>query len=260
MSLFADFLKQNLRIQSPYFLLEIVAFGVVLLYLPRTRVWGRRWLTAAIVGYWCVSTPMGSWLLSEPLARTATRIESREQAAGARMVVVLGGGTFPHVADNMGIDDLRDSALRVIEGARLYHLLGDATIVVSGGNPGHMDMARPEAAGYLRAIEALGVPGNHVIIEDESHTTREEAVILKRLFASLAVDRFVLVTSPLHMSRSLALFRKAGMHPIASASRLRNGQSIEWWTALPDTESLAISDGALYEYAAWVYYTMKGWV
>ena len=260
MNLFVEFLKASARIQSVFFLPEVAMVGVILLYLPRTRVWGRRWLTAALVCFWFVSTPIGSGLLSWPLTRSATRLESREQAAGARMVVVLGGGIVRHVADNIGIDDLQGSALRVIEGARLYRLLDEPMVVVSGGNPGYLDLARPEASAYLRGMEALGVPADHVIVEDESHTTHDEAVILKRMFVSLKIDRFVLVTAPTHMPRSLALFRKAGMHPIPSASRLRNGRPIVWWTALPDLESLTISDDSLYEYAAWVYYRLMGWV
>lgn len=260
MQLIADLLKQNLRLQSPFFALNVMAVGILLLYLPRTRVWGRRWLTFAVVGIWFASTPFGSWVISAPLSRLATRIESREEAQGARMVVVLGGGISPHVADGMGLDDLKESALRVIEGARLYRMLGDPTVLVSGGNPGRLNLARPEASAYLRAIESLGVPGDRVMVEDESRTTREEAVILRDLFASLKVDRFVLVTSPTHMPRSLAIFRKAGMHPIPSAARLRSEQYMDWRQVTPDMDSIIISDDACYEYAAWVFYWLRGWV
>ena len=125
---------------------EVLLIGVVLLYLPRTRLWGRRWLTVAVLGFWMLATPLGSWALSEPLARTAPRIESREQAGGARVVVVLGGGISRHTADNIGIDDLEESALRLIEGARLYGLLDSPTIVVSGGNPGISTWPAPKRA------------------------------------------------------------------------------------------------------------------
>ena len=64
------------------------------------------------------------------------------------------------------------------------------------------------------------MPTDRVIIESESRNTREEAVILKRLLAERGIDRFVIVTSPIHMGRSLAAFAVEGMHPVPSASPL----------------------------------------
>src|SRR5690349_8878753 len=106
MQVVVDYLKGSWRLESPFFLLDLVAVGVALLYLPRTRIWGRRWLTTVALGYWALSTPAGSWMFSAPLAWHAPRIESRAQAANADIVVVLGGGIETHVADRRGIDDL----------------------------------------------------------------------------------------------------------------------------------------------------------
>lgn len=260
MQLFVDYIKGAWRLESPFFLLDVMTVGVVLLYAARTRVWGRRWLTSAILGFWFVSTPVGSWLLSAPLAWNAPRIESREQAAGAGVVVVLGGGTEVYLADGLGVDDLARSALRVIEGARLYRVLGNPTVIVSGGNTSRLERPRPEADAYRRALVELGVPSDRVTVEDQSLTTHDQALILKKMLAARDVDRFVLVTSPTHMLRSLATFRAAGMDPIPSASRPRSDREIAWWNVVPDRESMLLSDSAAYEYAAWIYYRLKGWV
>lgn len=259
MQLFVDYIKASWRFDSPFFLFDLITVGLVLLYLPRTRIWGRRWLTAAVVGFWFISTPIGSWLVSAPLAWNAPRIESREQA-GADVVIVLGGGTEVFVADGMGVDDLQKSALRVIEGARLYRVLGDPTVIVSGGNTSRLETPRPEADTHRRAMVELGVPVNRVIVEDTSLTTHDQALILKRMLAARNVDRFVLVTSPTHMPRSLATFRAAGMNPVPSAARPRSDGPLAWWTVVPDRESMLLSDSAFYEYAAWIYYRLKGWV
>jgi len=63
----------------------------------------------------------------------------------------------------------------------------------------------------------------------------------------------VLVTSPIHMTRSLAAFRAAGLDPIPSSAPLRGDPDGRFWTILPDIESLSISDGASYEYVALAY-------
>lgn len=217
-------------------------------------------MTAVVVGFWFLSTPFGSWAFAAPLTRAAQRIESREQAAGADVVVVLTGGTDTHLADGFGLDDMRGGALRAIEGARLYRVLGNPTVIVSGGNAGRLDVPRPEAEKYRRAIVELGVPADRVIVEDQSLNTRTQALMVKGILASRNVDRFVLVTSPTHMSRSLAAFRALGMHPVQSASRARSGADESWRTVLPDPQSLRISDSAAYEYTAWIYYRLKGWV
>src|SRR5689334_22146861 len=169
-------LKENFRLASPPFMLVILAVGVALLFRPRRARLGKWWLTLAVAGFWILSTPAGSWLVSEPLARGATRIESREQAKGAQAVVVLGGGITSYVADGLGLDDLGGSAIRVIEGARVYRVLGDPLVIVSGGNTVHLDPPRSEAAAYKDAIIKLGVPPARVILEDQALTTREEAL------------------------------------------------------------------------------------
>ena len=260
MQLFVDYLKGSWRLSSPFFLLDLVTIGVVLLYLPRTRAWGRRWLTAAVAGFWFVATPLGSSLLSAPLTRNTPRIESVDQAGGADVIVVLGGGTDVYQADGMGLDDLEESALSVIEGARLYQLLGDPMVIVSGGNTDRLEQARSEAEAFERAIVELGVPPERVTVEDRSMTTRDQALILKTMLAAWNVERFILVTSPTHMSRSLATFRAAGLSPVPSAARLRTDRPAPWWTVVPDRESMQLSDSAAYEYAAWIYYRLRRWV
>ena len=83
---------------------------------------------------------------------------------------------------------------------------------------------------------------------------------MKAWFAGRRIDRFVLVTSPHHMKRSLGAFRAVGLDPVPSASRLRSETNDEFWTLIPSRQSLLISDGALYEYAAWLYYWGRGWL
>jgi uncharacterized SAM-binding protein YcdF (DUF218 family) len=252
--------KEHSRLQSLPFMFGVFGAGVALLYWRRSASMGRRWLTAAVIGYWLLSTPMGSWLVSAPLARGAPRLESAEQAAGAQAVVVLGGGIVRYIADGRAIDDLNGSALRVIEAARVYKLLGDPLVIVSGGDTEHLDPPRPEAAAFREAIVRLGVPASRVVVEDQSHTTREEAVILESMLAARHIERFVLVTTPAHMLRSLATFRRVGLNPIPSASRRRSAQHDRFWTLWPDRESLSGSDDALYAYVSWLYYRLRGWM
>ena len=260
MSIIVGLLKDFLRPSSVSAILALFAVGIVLLYGRRTSVWGRRWLTTVILGYWVLSIPAGAWLLTRPGAASYGPIQTREQAAGAQAIVMLGGGIKTHVADGMALDDLGPSAYRLFETVRLYRLLGEPLVIVSGGNTLKLDPPRPEAAAYREGAIRLGIPPDRILVEDRSLTTREEAVILKPLLAARGITKFVLVTSPTHMGRSLATFRAVGLDPIGSASPLWNDDDVSYWSPVPGRDWLLMSDTAIYDYAAALYYWSRGWL
>jgi uncharacterized SAM-binding protein YcdF (DUF218 family) len=237
-----------------------LALGVALLYVRQTAPWGRRWLTLVILGYWALATPFGSWLIAAPLMQGQHRIASASDAAGAQAVVVLGGGINVYRADDLTLNDLNASALRVIEGVRIYRLLGDPLLIVSGGNTPRVDPPQPEGDALRRAAMELGVPPARVLADNVSMTTYEQGKTLSRMLRERGISRFVLVTSPIHMPRSIAAFRAFRLEPVPSTSVLRRDPDAAFWTVMPDRESLNIADGALYEYAARAYYWLRGWL
>lgn len=254
------FLKDTLRLSAVPFVVFVFGAGTLLLFHRRTIAWGRRWLTAAVLGYWLLATPSGAWLVSAPASRKYRPIVTRDQAQGAQAVVMLGGGILSRVADGMGLDDLGTSALRAIETARVYKLLGDPLVIVSGGNTQRMDPPRPEAEAYRAAVVSLGVPAPRVVVEDRALTTHEEALLLKPMLEARGITRFVLVTTPTHMGRSLATFRAAGLDPIPSACHEWGTDDASPWTIMPTRSALTLSDTALYDYMATIYYWMRGWL
>jgi uncharacterized SAM-binding protein YcdF (DUF218 family) len=255
-----DLFKANWRLGAPLLILATFGIGVVLLYFRRLAPWGRRWLTACSFGYWFLATPAGSGILSGPLVRAYEPIASREQAKGAQAVVIIGGGIVTQRADSFAVDDLAASALRMIEGARLYRLLGEPLMIVSGGNTGKLEPPRPEAEAFRTALVQLGVPWARIVVEDQSRTTREQAVRLKDVLGGRHIEQFVLVTGPEHMPRSVAAFRAVGLDPIPSPARLRPERDKPSWMLMPDRGSLGVSDGAIYEYLGLAYYRMRGWI
>lgn len=255
-----DFFKNMLRLTAVPFIVVSFGAGIALLYSRRTAAWGRRWLTALVLAYWALATPFGAWVVSTPVARRYRPLASREQARGAQAIVVLGGGILSHTADGMALDDVGPTALRLIETARVYRLLGDPLVVVSGGNTQMLAPPRAEAHAYRDAVIRLGVPAARVLVEDRSMTTREEAVLLKPMLTLRGITRFVLVTSPTHMGRSLATFRAIGLDPVPSAARQWGDDEMSLWSMRPTRQWLTISDTALYDYTATVYYWMRGWL
>jgi uncharacterized SAM-binding protein YcdF (DUF218 family) len=86
--------------------------------------------------------------------------------------------------------------------------------VISGGAGG-----RIKEADLMRELaEALGVPGERIITEAESRSTRESAALVARRVRPLDVDAVHLVTSALHMPRAAWAFSANGLeacrHPV----------------------------------------------
>lgn len=261
MSQLFAYLKDSLRLGSLLFMLAVFAIGTLLLFSKRTIAWGRRWLVGVLLGYWVLSLPLGAMALSWPLTHKYDhRLASAAESGGAQAVVILGGGTMSYVANGVGVDDLATSALRVDEGVRLYRVLGAPLLIMSGGNTQRLDPPRSEAQAFRAAAINLGVPADRIVVEERSMTTREQVEQVKDILSARGIDRFVVVTTPTHMSRSLAIFRAAGLAPVPSASILRSEQDKTVWTLMPDRKALTLSDAAIYEYFAWIYYLGRGWI
>ena len=80
------------------------------------------------------------------------------------------------------------------------------------------------------------------------------------MLADRGLTDFVLVTSPLHMRRSMLAFEQQGMHPIPSPSPLVPDRSTRRSALLPSDMWLQIGDSVLYEWLARGYYWWRGWL
>jgi len=214
-----DFLKENLRPSGVLFMLAVLTPGTVLLFVPSLARWGRRWLAAVVVLYALLSSQLGASLLARTLTGGYRPLASAEEARGARVIVVLGAGSVNLRASGRQLSSVTaEAGLRVLEAARLFDLLNGPLVIASGGVTERDRGAAPESVALQRALIALGVGADRIVLESESKNTRDEATIVKRILADRGLTDFILVTSPLHMRRSMLAFEQQGMHPIASPS------------------------------------------
>jgi len=256
-----DFLKQHLHPSSPFTILLVMSVGVAGLFLRPSSRWPRRFLLAAVAGYWFIATSTGAALLVAGLGRGFGALHSREEARGAEAVVVLGGGSGTMSGGGQVVGVLTpQSILRALEGARVAKLIGARLVVASGGKPRPDLQLKPESEMMAAIIIAAGVPADRVVQESSSKTTRDQARIIPGMLRERGFGQFVLVTSPVHMGRSLALFRAQGIDPVPSVSLMRSEHLPPPSPLIPDEASLIVSDEALYDYLAWIYYWSKGWL
>ena len=256
-----DFLKENLRPAHITSVLALLTPGVVMLFVPRLARWGRRWVGAVVIFYAVLSSEAGAGLLVRTLSNGYRPIASVEEARGAQAIVLLGSGSVNLRAAGRQLSSVTmDAGLRVLEAARLFDLLQGPLVIASGGITERDGAAAPESAALQRALIDVGVRADRIVPESASKNTRDEAVIIKRMLAERGITAFVLVTSPLHMRRSILAFEREGMHPIPSPSPLVPDRSAGRNPLLPSDLWLNIGDSALYEWMARGYYWWEGWL
>ncbi len=256
-----DFLKATFHPAPITALLVFSAVGVLLLYVKSASRWGRRCLTAVVAVYWMLSCPAGVALLTRTVTGGYGPIHVAAEAHGATAIVLLGAGSSNLRAGGRQLPVVtHGSGLRALETARLYRLLSDPLVVLSGGTTEQDSAAAPESAALRAALLALGVPPARIVLESESKNTHDEAVALKRMLRDLHVDQFVLVTSPLHMARAMATFAAEGLHPVPSTAPLSPDREMAPFALLPNGASLEIGDSVVYEWLARAYYWWRGWL
>jgi uncharacterized SAM-binding protein YcdF (DUF218 family) len=254
-----DFVKQFLYLGSPLSLVVVLAAGLLLCARPSSRLFRACFFTA-LIGFWLVTTSIGSTLLTAPLVRGLTPLQSRTQANGADTVVLLGGGASTFSTGGRVVGVLTPtSAMRVLEAARVTDLIGARLVVASAGIPRPDLQLRPESEMLRDALVAAGVSPDKIVQESESKTTREQAELVPAILRAHGVRQFVLVTSPTHMRRALALFRAVGLDPVPSIAQVRSEQLGPPSFVVPSDDALRQSGQAIYEFAAWVYYWWNGW-
>ncbi len=133
---------------------------------------------------------------------------------------------------------------------------GEACVVLVSGGATAPDNAE-EANVYARELIALGVPAEHIVREHASVNTWQNARNSSRMIQRDSV-RVVLVTSGLHLRRSLIYFRHFGVVAEGLPSdRLR--ASAGW---LPSAYNLLLIEVMLHEYIGvlrYHAYTSMGW-
>jgi uncharacterized SAM-binding protein YcdF (DUF218 family) len=167
-----------------------------------------RWLRAICVLVWLavLVLPVQQWAVL-PLENRFPRPTPPEHVDG---VVVLGGALDMFVSADRGIPSLNAAAERMTELVTLARRYPDAKIVFSGGYASLLSGGMAEADVARQLLTQLGVPEGRVLFDSQARDTFDNAVFSKALAKPQPGETWLLVTSAVHMPRSVAIFRKAG--------------------------------------------------
>ena len=241
-------------------LLVGLVLGVVWLWFaPRARS-PRLWLTGLLIFYLALSIHGVARFISTPLRRGFHTFSIGDAPPAPHAIVLLGAGahTVHGNAQAIGVLTLGGAA-RVLEAARLFHLLGNPWIVSSGGPPPGRDMI-PESQVMRRALVELGVADSMILLESESKVTRDEALLSAQILRERGISSCIVVTSDTHMRRALATFRHAGLNAVPAIALVPiafENPARRW---VPTEQALEFSQQVIHDYIGLAWYRIRGWL
>ena len=125
-------------------------------------------------------------------------------------IIVVGGAINARNSALRGTITLNAQAERVTVVADLARRYPNARIVFAGGDSSLLLPGAAEADFVLQLWETFGITRERVLLERESRNTVENANFSKALVNAKPGERWLLVTSALHMPRTVGVFRHAG--------------------------------------------------
>ncbi|MCL6584888.1 MAG: envelope biogenesis factor ElyC [bacterium] len=236
----------------PIFLsFEFSLIGLVLLWFTKRQRAGKVLVSIGLLLMLALSYGAVSNRLLKPLERKYEpyeRVLARQAYADSlkkiKFIVVLGAGhqSDPNIPTSSQLDE--DALARLVEGIRIYRKHRGSKLILSGGS---IFDPIPHAYVLARVAQELGVSESDIIIEPWSKDTRDEALLIKPI---VGPERFILVTSASHMSRSMALFQNLGLNPIpAPAGYLaKDEQRLSISSFFPSARNLRKAERVFYEY------------
>jgi uncharacterized SAM-binding protein YcdF (DUF218 family) len=174
-------------------------------------------------------------------------------------IIVLGGGTDEYIEDARGQVTLNDAGERLTTGAALARRFPQARLVFTGGSASFVDSGLSEANSARRFWTELGVPQEHATYEGRSRNTYENAIFTRDLVQPKPGETWLLVTSAMHMPRSMGIFRKAGFTVVAYPTDYRTlGDARDWRPLLDASRSMRNLDTSVHEWIGLVSYWLTG--
>ena len=211
-----------------------------------------------------------SWVNRELIQSLELRHLPPDNYPNVEAIVVLGGGIKAQIYPRPWVD-VSEAGDRILHGSQLF-LQGKAPLLVlSGGRIDWKNGGPPESQDMAKIAVALGVPPAAILQDPSSLNTHQNAVNVRQILNGRGLNKVLLVTSALHMPRSLLVFQKQGIEAIPAPTDFlsppgyqTSPAGITWESALlsliPDSHRLRDTTNALKEYLGMFVYGLKGWI
>jgi uncharacterized SAM-binding protein YcdF (DUF218 family) len=146
----------------------------------------------------------------------------------ADTILVLSGGIHAKTPPRPTVE-VSEAGDRVLYGAELYRR-GKAPQIICTGDLGTGAIGpRPEAEDMAELLRMIGISDSAIVLETKAQNTHEHAVNLCPIFEERKIQRVLLVTTAMHMPRSIGVFR----HSCPAVEEGKRGRKTERKTERP---------------------------
>ncbi|MFT5777796.1 MAG: uncharacterized SAM-binding protein YcdF (DUF218 family) [Crocinitomicaceae bacterium] len=248
--------KALLFILSPFFWLVVCA-GFALFI--KTGKWKRRmkWTALGIFIFFSNSVIFseycGIWEIPG----------KRMQDIGQYDVGIVLGGMFEYNGD---LDQLtiRRQGDRMVQAISLYKSGKIKKILISGDSGYVTDRGLHEAKQVKELLLEWGIPEEDILSEEISKNTHENAVQCSKILKKEPEYKsYLLITSGIHMRRSLACFEREGLHCDPFSTDLYSNKlgGYHWDQYLiPNVDNFTQWHKLLKEISGYIVYDMRGYI
>lgn len=185
------------------------------------------------------------------------------QAVEHHDIAIVLGGMFEYNND-LDVLSIRRGGDRIWQALALYHRGKVDKILISGAHGFVQDRGLREAQQLRDELLVWGIPSEALLIDSLSKNTYENALESNKVIAhyNLEASSFLLITSGLHMRRSMACFEKQGLEVTPYSTDLFTGpkRAYHWDEYIIPSLSTANDWSKLtHEWAGYVTYKIMGY-
>jgi len=173
--------------------------------------------------------------------------------------IILGGSLDPALSNGPATQyELNAAAERLTAAAILWKQGRVERLVYTGGSGDPWNQERKEAPAVREFLLALGLETQGLLVEDQSRNTYENALYTGPLLTAEGLEKNLLVTSALHMRRSLAIFAKQEIPIVPCVVDTRKITLSGPIAFIPSAQGLYVSSLVLREIMGYVTYGILG--
>ena len=189
----------------------MLALIIVLIFWRRR--WTRKLLFITLCGSFILHSGLVGHWLRYPLESRYAPLVNPKNAGPYDAIVVLTSASIP-AGGLLPFPTIDEHMFRRLDEAWRLYKIQPKPIIVSGG---HVNPFTPDLGENKIACDYLirwGVPPQHVFGEAKSRDTFESALQTRKLLEQKGWKRYLLVTSAVHMPRSMLAFSTHAPQPI----------------------------------------------
>ena len=245
-----------------YVILALVCVGILAWRSGPSRrlhAWRYAFAIAALLAFVASSPPIPNAMFNDIESEYPAPSEAELAALAARgdvRIVVLSGGWFSGTRSGYQVNMGGNSWERTWSAVKLWRRIGGELIFSGAPLPDGSDSVAQHMA---EVAERLGVPRDRIRIETRSENTHENLRNTQAMFGLGPGRGIVLVTSAIHMPRSVAVARALEI-PVLPYPCDFQGEWLTGWRAwLPTNDAPGQLESALHEWIGLLAYRLRGW-